>query len=117
MALYLDGLTIAERTVIVALAPHDRRRHPRSHWACGRARRRTSTVCTELLQHLLDRGLLIQGKLLCVIDGGKGLRRALLTMCSATPCWCSAVRCAHSVGTCIDHLPASQLQLRPSRPA
>ena len=34
-------------------------------------------VCTELLQDLLARGLPVDGRVLCVIDGGKGLRKAL----------------------------------------
>jgi putative transposase len=34
-------------------------------------------VCTELLQDLLGRGLKVADRVLCVIDGGKGLRRAL----------------------------------------
>jgi putative transposase len=33
--------------------------------------------CTSLLQDLLERGLRINGKVLCVIDRGHGLRRAL----------------------------------------
>ena len=36
-----------------------------------------AVVCTELLQDLLARGLTIDGRVLCVIDGGKGLRKAL----------------------------------------
>ena len=34
-------------------------------------------VCTELLQDLLARGLTLEGRVLWVIDGGKGLRKAL----------------------------------------
>jgi transposase-like protein len=36
-----------------------------------------AAVCTQLLQDLLARGLPIDGRVLCVIDGGKGLRKAL----------------------------------------
>ncbi|MBI1848103.1 MAG: transposase, partial [Candidatus Rokubacteria bacterium] len=36
-----------------------------------------AVVCTELLQDLLGRGLPLEGRVLCVIDGGKGLRKAL----------------------------------------
>ena len=35
-------------------------------------------VCTALLQNLLERGLRIDESILCVIDGGKGIRKALL---------------------------------------
>src|SRR2546428_717315 len=36
-----------------------------------------AVVCTELLQDLLARGLTLEGRVLWVIDGGKGLRKAL----------------------------------------
>ena len=36
-----------------------------------------AVVCTELLQDLLARGLTVDGRVLCVIDGGKGVRKAL----------------------------------------
>ena len=36
-----------------------------------------AAVCTELLQDLLARGLTLDGRVLWVIDGGKGLRKAL----------------------------------------
>ena len=63
-------------------------------------------MCTELLQHLLDRGLLIQGKLLCVIDGGKGLRRALLNVLGDAVL---VQRCqVHKRRNLHDHLPASR---------
>jgi Transposase, Mutator family len=34
-------------------------------------------VCTALLQDLLARGLTLEGRVLWVIDGGKGLRKSL----------------------------------------
>src|SRR6266851_642885 len=36
-----------------------------------------AVICTELLQDLLARGLTLEGRVLWVIDGGKGLRKAL----------------------------------------
>src|SRR6266849_7088371 len=36
-----------------------------------------AVVCTDLLQDLLARGLTLAGRVLYVIDGGKGLRKAL----------------------------------------
>ena len=36
-----------------------------------------AVVCTELLQDLLARGLTVTERVLCVIDGGKGLRKAM----------------------------------------
>ena len=104
VALYLDGLTIAERTVIVALGlTTDGTKVPLGLW---QGSTENTTVCTELLQHLLDRGLLIQGKLLCVIDGGKGLRRALLNVLGDAVL---VQRCqVHTRRNLHDHLPASR---------
>ena len=36
-----------------------------------------AAVCTELLQDLLRRGLTVTDRVLCVIDGGKGVRKAV----------------------------------------
>jgi putative transposase len=35
-----------------------------------------AVVCTELFQDLLPRGLTLPGRVLCIIDGGKGRRKA-----------------------------------------
>ena len=35
-------------------------------------------VCTAMLQNLLERGLRIDESILCVVDGGKGIRKALV---------------------------------------
>ena len=37
-----------------------------------------SRVCTAMLQDLLDRGLRVDESILCVVDGGKGIRKALV---------------------------------------
>jgi putative transposase len=42
-----------------------------------------AVICTQLLQDLLARGLRIDGRVLCVIDGGKGLRKALADVLGA----------------------------------
>jgi putative transposase len=34
-------------------------------------------VCTDLLQNIIERGLKVDDPILCVIDGGKGIRKAL----------------------------------------
>lgn len=82
VAPYLDGLHIAERKVILALGlTIDGTKVPLGLW---QGSTENTTVCTELLQHLQDRGLPIRGMLLCVIDGGHGLRRALLTVLGDT---------------------------------
>lgn len=75
LVLVLDGLRVAEQSVVVALGiAADGSKHPLGLW---QGSTENSRICTELLQDLLSRGLRIEGKLLCVIDGGKGLRKAL----------------------------------------
>ena len=37
-----------------------------------------SRVCTAMLQDLLERGLRVDESILCVVDGGKGIRKALV---------------------------------------
>jgi len=75
LALFLGGAVIAGQTVIVVLGltrAGDKR-------SLGLRLRSTENAvgCTELLQDLLQRGLPITERVLCVIDGGKGLRKAV----------------------------------------
>jgi putative transposase len=73
--LALDGLKVAKHCVVVALGiAVDGTKHPLGVWQGSTENGR---ICTELLSDLLARGLRVQGRLLCVIDGGKGLRKAL----------------------------------------
>lgn len=75
LALVLDGIRVAEQCVVVALGiAADGTKHPLGVW---QGSTENSRICMELLQDLLSRGLGIEGQLLCVIDGGKGLRKAL----------------------------------------
>src|SRR5262249_41163366 len=75
LALFLDGVVVAQQTVIVALAvTRDGHKEP---LGLRLGSTENAVVCTELLQDLLARGLTIDGRVLCVIDGGKGLRKAL----------------------------------------
>jgi transposase-like protein len=36
-----------------------------------------AVLCTALLNDLLERGLKVEGRILCVFDGGRGIRKAL----------------------------------------
>lgn len=73
--LVLDGLKVAQHCVVVALGiAVDGTKHPLGVW---QGSTENSRICTELLQDLLSRGLRIERQLLCVIDGGKGLRKAV----------------------------------------
>jgi len=75
VALFGDGVVVAGQTVIVLLGiTRDGRKEP---LGVSVGSTENAALCTQLLQDLLARGLPIEGRLLCVIDGGKGLRTAL----------------------------------------
>lgn len=75
VALFMDGIVVAQQTVIVALGiTRDGDKVP---LGVRLGSTENAVVCTELLQDLLARGLALDGRVLCVIDGGKGLRKAL----------------------------------------
>jgi putative transposase len=75
LALMLDGIEVAKHTVVVALGiTQDGTKLPLGLW---QGSTENAALCTSLLQDLLRRGLSVDGRLLCVIDGGKGIRKAL----------------------------------------
>jgi transposase-like protein len=75
-ALMLDGLEVAGQTVVVALGiSATGEKVPLGLWLGSTE---NATVCTALVQDLLARGLRVEGRLLCVVDGGKGIRKALV---------------------------------------
>jgi len=75
IGLLLDGIEIGERTLVAALGiAVGGEKVPLGLW---QGSTENATVCTALLQDLLERGLRIDAKILCVVDGGKGLRKAL----------------------------------------
>ena len=81
LALFIDGVVVAQQTVIVALAvTRDGRKEPLG-LCLGSTE--NAPICTQLLQDLLARGLRIDGRVLCVIDGGKGIRKALADVLGA----------------------------------
>jgi putative transposase len=75
LALFVDGVVVAGQTVIVALGVT--RTGTKEPLGLCLGSTENAAVCTQLLQDLLARGLPIDGRVLCVIDGGKGLRKAL----------------------------------------
>ena len=75
VALFLDGVHVAGQTLIAALGvAADGSKTP---LGIRLGSTENAAICTELLQDLLTRGLRLDGRVLCVIDGGKGLRKAL----------------------------------------
>ena len=75
-ALMLDGLEVAGQTVVVTLGiTIDGTKVPLGIWLGSTE---NSRVCTAMLQDLLERGLRVDASILCVVDGGKGIRKALV---------------------------------------
>jgi transposase-like protein len=101
IGLYLDGIVVARQSVVVALGlAEDGSKIPLGLW---HGSTENSTVCTALLQDLLKRGLAIEGRVLCVIDGGSGLRKALTDVLGDLAL---VQRCqVHKLRNLRDHLP------------
>jgi transposase-like protein len=99
--LMLDAIVVAQRAVIVALGIDIKGdKHPLGLWLGSTENK---TICIELLQDLLGRGLKVNGRILCVIDGSKALRAAIDDVLGD-----SAVvqRCQlHKLRNVRDHLP------------
>lgn len=75
VAMFLDGLEVCGRSVIVALGvTSDGTKVPLGLWLGSTE---NAVLATELLQDLLARGLRVEQPMLFAIDGGKGLRKAL----------------------------------------
>jgi transposase-like protein len=75
IVLLVDGIEVARQTVVVALGiTSDGTKVP---LGLAQGSTENSALCTSLLQGLLSRGLKVEDKLLCIIDGGKGIRKAL----------------------------------------
>ena len=78
VALVLDGKTFAADTIVIALgitATGEKKILGFVQTATENAE-----VCAAFLQRLVDRGLRPEAGLLCVIDGAKGLRKAIQTV-------------------------------------
>ena len=75
LVLLVDGIEVAHRTVVVALGIlTDGRKVVLGLWLGSTE---NAVLCTALLNDLLERGLKVEGRILCVIDGGRGIRKAL----------------------------------------
>jgi putative transposase len=76
VALMLDGVHFGEHTCVVALGiGFDGTKHP---LALVEGSTENATLARELLAGLRERGLEVTRPILCVIDGAKALRRAIL---------------------------------------
>ena len=100
-AILLDGRGMGDHTLVVALGiDSSGRKH-----VLGTAEGSTESeqVCVALLRSLTERGVKIERARLFVIDGGKGLRKAIRTVFGS---WALIQRCqVHKMRNVLDHLP------------
>ncbi len=104
LVLMLDGVEIARHTVVVALGIlADGRKLVLGLWLGSTE---NAALSTALLQNLLERGLKVDGRVLCVIDGGRGIRKALTDVFGDLVV---VQRCrVHKKRNVLDHLPQSR---------
>lgn len=104
IALFVDALEVASHTVVVALGvTTDGTKVP---LGLSLGSTENAAVCTTLVQSLLDRGLRVDDRILCVIDGGKGIRKALRDVLGDRAV---VQRCqVHKLRNVRDHLPESR---------
>src|SRR5712691_3405375 len=104
LAIFIDGILIAEHCVVVALGVDAQgRKQPLGLWEGSTENK---TVCNALLANLIERGLDPERPRLFVIDGGKAIRAAVVSTFGK-----HAViqRCrAHKRRNVLDHLPQSE---------
>ena len=75
LAMMVDGIEIGGHSVVVSLGiTRDGTKVP---LGLRLGSTENAALCISMLQDLLSRGLRIEGRILCVIDGGKGIRKAL----------------------------------------
>ena len=71
VAIMIDGIGVGDHTIVVALGvSQDGCKTPLGLW---QGSTENSTICTELVQNLISRGLKVDEPILCVVDGGKGI--------------------------------------------
>src|SRR5262249_1439068 len=75
VALMLDGIEVAKQTLVVALGI--RTSGDKIPLGLEQGSTENAALCTTLLNGLIERGLRVSERILCVIDGGKGIRKAL----------------------------------------
>jgi transposase-like protein len=104
VALFLDGKMFAGETMVLAVGIT--MEGEKKLLGFTQTTTENELACRELLQDLVDRGLEITHGLLCVVDGGKGLRKALSSVFGRkTP----VQRCQwHKRENVLSHLPKSR---------
>ena len=101
VAVFLDGIEVAEHCVVVALGVDaEGRKQPLGLWE---GTTENKTVCNALLSNLIERGLTIEQPRLFVIDGGKAIRAAVMSTFGS---YAIVQRCReHKRRNVLEHLP------------
>jgi putative transposase len=100
----IDGTALGEHVLVVALGI-DSEGHKH---VLGVVEGSTEShgVCQTLLRDLIERGLVVERARLFVIDGGKGIRKAIRETFAP---WALIQRCqVHKLRNVLDHLPGSK---------
>lgn len=97
----IDGTGFGDHVLVVALAIDSRgKKHV---LGVHEGSTESHEVCLELLRSLIDRGLAVERARLFVIDGGKGIRKAVR---EAFGVWALVQRCqVHKLRNVVEHLP------------
>ena len=105
VALFLDGKTFSEDEMVIALGiTLSGHKVILGFVQTGTENER---VCSAFLQGLLERGLRIDQGLLCILDGAKGLHKAIQKVFGP---WALIQRCQwHKRENVASYLPKSQL--------
>ncbi len=99
--LMLDGKGFGDHTLVIALGIDAEGRKEVLGVAEGSTE--NEAVCRRLLANLVDRGLSVERARLFVIDGGKGLHKAIRGIFGD---WARVHRChLHKIRNVVDHLP------------
>lgn len=99
----IDGIHFADHVILVALGIDEEGR--KTVLGLHEGATENSAACKGLLRGIIDRGVSAEQAMLFVVDGGKGLKKAITDM------WGSLAlvqRCQiHKVRNVLEHLPAS----------
>jgi putative transposase len=104
VAVLVDGTVLGETTLVVALGiDRDGKKHV---LGVVEGTTESEATCRSLLRDLIERGLPVERCRLWVIDGGKGLRKAIRTTFGD---WALIQRChVHKLRNVLDHLPKNK---------
>lgn len=104
VAVFLDGKAFAEEQIVLAVGITVQ--GEKKLLGFVQTATENEVVCRQFLQGLVDRGLSVENGLLLVIDGGKGLRKAISSVLGKkTP----VQRCQwHKRENVVSHLPKSR---------